>query len=330
MKKKILITKTLFPDIVDRLSPYFEVEFNREGKYTPERLQEALKGKSGVVLGGSEKIDGALLAGIDDNVLKAVCIPAAGYNNVDVAALTRAGVILTNAPGLVDETVADFAWGVLLATARRVKEGEDWLQDGQWKESAGSRFFGIDVYGKTLGIIGMGRIGQGIARRGIGFNVSVLYNNRHPLPASIEQACKAEYATREALLAASDFVILCLPYTPENYHLIGPAELEKMKPGAILINIARGGLIDEVALADAIREERLAGAALDVFEAEPAVYEGLLGLPNVMLTPHIAGATEVSQHAMARLAADNLVAALGYGPNAGRPPSILNPEVLKG
>ncbi|MDR3713656.1 MAG: D-glycerate dehydrogenase [Puia sp.] len=331
MKKKILVTRTLslFPDIEDRLSVWFDVEFSRGGKHAPDHFRDALRGKSGVLLGGGERIDEALLSSLGDSALKAVCIPAAGYNNVDIAALTRAGIIVTNAPGLVDETVADFAWGVLLATARRVKEAEDWLQEGEWKESAGSRFFGIDVYGKTLGIIGMGRIGQGIAKRGFGFNARILYNNRHRLPAETEQACRAEYATRDELLAGSDFVILCLPYTPESHHLIGPSEIKKMKKEAILINVARGGLIDEVALADAIREERLAGASLDVFEQEPTVYEGLLGLPNVLLTPHIAGATEASQHAMARLAADNLVAALGYGPDAGRPPSILNPELLE-
>ena len=329
MKKKILITRTFFPDIADRLSAYFEVELNQSGKYPPGHLQEALQGKSGVLLGGGEKIDASLLSGLTTGELKAVCISAAGYNNVDVAALTRAGVIVTNTPGLADETVADFAWGVLLGAARRVKEAENWLQDGQWKESAGNRFFGIDVHSKTLGIIGMGGIGQSIAKRATGFNMSVLYNNRHHLQVSVEQSCKADYVTKEELLSRSDFVILALPYTPENHHLIGAEALKRMKTTAILINVARGGLIDEVALADAIREEQLAGAALDVFEAEPAVYPGLLGLPNVILTPHIAGASEADQHAMARLAADNLIAALGYGPNAGRPPSILNPEVLE-
>jgi lactate dehydrogenase-like 2-hydroxyacid dehydrogenase len=328
MKKKVLITRTFFPDIAGRLEEYFEVELNQSGKYPPGRLLEALRGKSGVLLGGGEKIDASLLSGLTPGELKAVCISAAGYNNVDVAALTKAGVIVTNTPGLVDETVADFAWGMLLGTARKVKEAEDWLQDGQWKESAGSRFFGIDVHGKTLGIIGMGGIGQCIARRAAGFNMRVLYYNRHRLPVSIEQSGKAAYVTKEDLLSGSDFVILCLPYTPENHHLIDTAALKMMKPTAILINIARGGLIDEPALADAIREERLAGAALDVFEAEPVVYAGLLGLPNVMLTPHIAGASEADQHAMARLAADNLIAALGYGPQAGKPPSVLNPEVL--
>lgn len=326
MKQKILITRPIFPDIVERLREYFDVEVNDGPRYSPEEFRAALRDKSGVLVAGGEKMDAAVVHGLTG--LRAVAVSAAGYNNIDVPALTRAGVIAANAPGQADETTADFAWGLLIATSRRLVEAEHWLQEGNWKGAAGSRFFGTDIYGKTLGIIGMGRIGQAIARRAIGFRMQVLYHNRHPLDPATEQDCRATYATKEDLLAASDFVMLSLPYTPENYHLIGAKELRLMRPTAMLFNIARGGLIDEEALAVALRCQQLAAAGLDVFEKEPIVNPGLIGLPNVVLTPHLAGGTAATQHALANLAADNLIAALGHGPHAGHPPSILNPELL--
>jgi phosphoglycerate dehydrogenase-like enzyme len=326
MRQKILITKSFFPDLVERLRGYFDVEVNEGEKYSPAELKDALREKSGVLVAGGDKINEELLAGL--TALRAVCVSAAGYNNVDVPALTRAGVIGTNAPGPADETVADFAWGSLIAIARKLTEAEHWVLEGNWKASPGSRFFGTDIHGKTLGIIGMGRIGQAIARRAAGFRVSVVYNNRHKLAASIEQECGAAYRTKNELLAGSDFVILSLPYAPGNRHMIGAEELSLMRPSAFLINIARGGLIDEQALAAALTERKIAGASLDVFEEEPVIYPGLVGLPNILLTPHIAGATLEAQYGLASLAADNLIAALGFGPTAFHPPSILNPEVL--
>jgi lactate dehydrogenase-like 2-hydroxyacid dehydrogenase len=327
MKQKILITRPLFPDVVDRLREYFDVTINEGPRYTSEQLHEALRDKSGAIVAGGEKIDDAVLAGLTG--LKAICVSAAGYNNIDVAALTRAGVIGTNSPGPADETVADFAWGSMIATARRLVEAAHWVEQGQWKGSAGSRFFGVNLCDKTLGIVGMGRIGQAIARRAIGFRMSVLYHNRRRLDPALEAECRASYRTKEDLLREADFIVLAMPFTPENYHLIGRAELVLMRPSAMLFNIARGGLIDEEALAKALQEQRLAGAGLDVFEDEPAIHPGLMGLPNVVLTPHIAGGTAEAQHGLASLAADNLIAALGAGPRAGHPPSVFNPEVLK-
>jgi lactate dehydrogenase-like 2-hydroxyacid dehydrogenase len=174
----------------------------------------------------------------------------------------------------------------------------------------------------------MGRIGQAIARRAAGFRIKVLYYNRHRLDTPIEEEYKASYRSKEELLAESDFVLLALPYTPGNYHLIGEKELQLMRPSAMLFNIARGGLIDEPALAAALKSGQIAAAGLDVFEGEPAIDPGLIGLPNAILTPHIAGGTEEAQHGLASVAADNLIAALGLGPDAGHPPAILNPEVL--
>lgn len=327
MKQKILITRPLFPDIVDRLREFFDVTINEGPRYTPGQLREALRNMSGMLVSGGEKIDDEVLQGLTQ--LKAICVTAAGYNNIDVAALTRAGVIGTNSPGPADETVADFAWGLMIATSRRLVEAARSVEQGQWKESFPIRYFGVNLCDRTLGIMGMGRIGQAIARRAVGFRMPVIYYNRHRLATSIEEDCRASYRTREELLRQSDFVMLAMPYTPENYHLIGAAELQLMKPTAMLFNIARGGLIDEAALASALQRQQLAGAGLDVFEKEPAIYPGLMGLSNVVLTPHIAGATAEAQHGLASLAADNLIAALGLGPQAGHPPSVFNPEVLR-
>jgi gluconate 2-dehydrogenase len=327
MKQKILITRPVFPDVVDRLREYFDITLNEGPRYTSEQLNAALQGMSGALVSGGDKIDDSVLKGLTQ--LKAVCVTAAGYNNIDAAALTRAGVIGTNSPGPADETVADFAWGLMIATARRMVEASRSVELGQWKESFPIRFFGTNLCDRTLGIMGMGRIGQAIARRAVGFRMSVIYYNRHRLSASIEEDCRASYRTKEDLLRQSDYVLLAMPYTPENYHLIGAAELRLMKPSAMLFNIARGGLIDEAALATAIQRQQLAGAGLDVFENEPAIHPGLMGLANVVLTPHIAGATVEAQHGLASLAADNLIAALGLGPQAGHPPSVFNPEVLR-
>ena len=217
----------------------------------------------------------------------------------------------------------------MIATARRLVEAAHWVEQGQWKGTAGSRFFGVNLCDKTLGIMGMGRIGQAIARRAIGFRMRVIYHNRRRLDPALEAECRATLRKKEELLREADFIVLAMPFSSENYHIIGAAELAMMLPSALLFNIARGGLIDEAALAVALREQRVAGAGLDVFEGEPAIHPGLMGLSNVVLTPHIAGGTAEAQHGLASLAADNLIAALGLGPQAGHPPSIFNPEVLK-
>lgn len=326
MKPRILITRPLFPDIVDRLRGYFDVTINEGPRYSSAQLNAALQDMDGAIIAGGERIDDSVVQGLPR--LKALCVSAAGYNNVDVAALTRAGIIGTNSPGPADETVADFTWGLMIATARKLVEAAHWVQQGQWKGGTGSRWFGVNLCDKTLGILGMGRIGRAIARRAAGFRMKVLYHNRRPLDGPTERECQAAYRSKDELLQQADFIVLAMPFTKENYHLIGARELRLMRGSAMLFNIARGGLIDEEALATALKENRIAGAGLDVFEGEPAVYPGLLGLPNVVLTPHIAGGTAEAQHGLASLAADNLIAALGLGPQAGHPPSIFNPEVL--
>ena len=323
----ILVTRSIYPDVIRYLREFFEVEVNEGGKYTPSQLKAALSGKSGVLIAAGDRVDAQLIEGLTQ--LKAVCVTSAGYNNLDLPALTRAGILAANAGGPIDETTADFAWGLLLAASRHLGAAERWLREGSWKGSVGTRFFGTDVYGKSLGILGMGRIGRAIARRGSGFRMIVRYHNRRRLEPAIETSYQAGYVSLEALLRNSDYLVLSLPFTPDNRHLIGARELALMRPTAMLINIARGGLVDEQALYEALRDGRLAGAGLDVFEREPEVYPGLLTLQNVVLTPHIAGATDLAQHFLAREAADNLVAALGEGPMAGHPHSALNPEVLE-
>jgi gluconate 2-dehydrogenase len=327
MKQKILITRPFYEDLVQQLREYFEVRVNEGPRYTSAQLHEALQGMDGAIVAGGEVIDDEVLRGLTG--LKAICVSAAGYNNVDVAALTRAGVIGTNSPGPADETVADFAWGLMIATARRIVQAARWVEQGQWKGAAGSRWFGTNLCDKTLGILGMGRIGQAIAKRAVGFRMTVVYNNRHRLDPAVEVVCRAKFATKEEVLRRSDFVMLAMPYTPENYHLIGAVELALMRPSAMLFNIARGGLIDEAALAAALKGGVLAAAGVDVFEGEPIIHPDLLGLNNVVLTPHIAGGTPEAQYGLAKLAVDNLIAALGLGPEAGRPPSVFNPEVMK-
>ena len=327
MKQRILISRPTFPAVMDRLREYFDVTLNDGPRYTPEQLNIALREMDGALVSGGDRIDDTVLEGLTR--LKVVCVTAAGYNNVDVAALTRAGVVGTNSPGPADETVADFTFGLMIATARRIVEASWSIEKGEWKESFPIRFFGVNLCDKTLGILGMGGIGQAVARRAAGFRMPVIYHNRRRLTPDIEAGCAATYRTKEEVLREADFVVLAMPFTPENYHLISATELKLMKPTAMLFNIARGGLIDEAALADALRAGTIAAAGLDVFEKEPAVYPGLTVLPNAVLTPHIAGGTEETQEGLAAMAADNLITALTKGPQAVRRAAVFNPAVLK-
>lgn len=310
-KPHILIARAISPEVVDFLRQHFEVQTNQDDVvWSPEELAQHLQGKDGVLTTGSQTINAALLAACPQ--LKVVSNMAVGYNNFDVAAMTAAGVQGTNAPDVLTETTADFGFALLMATARRVTESEHYLRAGLWKEWRYDLFAGAEVHGSTLGIIGMGRIGQGIAKRGAyGFGMNVIYHNRSRLSDALETECKASYVSKEELLQTADHVVLVLPFTPENRHTIGAAELAQMKPTATLINIARGGIVDDAALAQALRAKTIAAAGLDVFEGEPSVHPDLLTVPNVVLTPHIASATMATRRAMAQLAADNLVAVLG-------------------
>ena len=323
-KARILVTRAVFPDVIERLAQHFEVESNQEDRiFSTDELAAKVRGKDGVFTTPSERITAEVLAA--NPSLKAVCNMAVGYNNIDVDAATRAGIVVTNTPDVLNETTADFAWALLLATARRVTESEHWLRAGKWQKWRYDSFLGADVHGSTLGIIGMGRIGQAIARRSMGFDMKVIYHNRSRLAPELEaRANNAQYVSKDDLLKTADHVLLALPYSPQAHHTIGAAELALMKPSATLINIARGGIVDDAALIVALRAKRLAAAGLDVFENEPAFDPAFLTLSNVVLTPHIASASEPTRRAMANCAADNLIAAL----TGNTPPNILNPQVL--
>ena len=318
----------MFPDIVDRLRAHFNVETNEaDVVWTQDELIAHLQGKAGVFITGTQPIDTALLEACPE--LRAVCSMAVGYNNIDVPACTARGVLVSNAPDVLTETTADFGFALMLAAARRITESEHFLRSGAWTKWSVDAFAGADVHGATLGVLGMGRIGQAIARRGaLGFAMKVIYHNRSKLDAAVESTLGARWVDKEALLRDSDHLVIVVPYSAASHHLVGAAELALMKPSATLTNIARGGIVDDAALAQALREGRIAAAGLDVFEGEPAVHPTLLTLRNVVLTPHIASASLPTRRAMANLAVDNLLAALGAGPNRGRPPTALNPGVL--
>jgi gluconate 2-dehydrogenase len=329
MKPNVLVCRAVFPDVVARLREHFEVETNDADEvWSRDELILRLQGKAGVFVTSSEPMDAALLGACPD--LRAICSMAVGYNNIDLPACTARGILVSNAPGVLTETTADLGFALMMAAARRVTEGERFLRRGEWTRWSVEMFAGSDVHGATLGILGMGRIGQAIARRGaLGFSMPVIYHNRSRLDPSIEAELGARYVSKEALLRESDHIVIVVPYSAASHHVIGAAELRQMKSTATLTNIARGGLVDDAALAEALRERRIAAAGLDVFEGEPKVHPGLLEVPNVVLTPHVGSASLPTRRAMANLAVDNLIATLGAGPARRAPPTALNPEVLK-
>ena len=326
-KPRVWISRPTFADIVARLEPYFVVSAElEERKLDSGELAAKLAGQDAVIVGLKEHIGAPEIARAKR--LRIVANLAVGYDNLDLAALSAAGIVASNTADVLNESVADFAWAMLLGVARQMSAAERWLRAGQWHATEFKAWLGSDVRGRTLGILGMGRIGHAIARRAVGFGMPVIYHNRSPRPAADERACHARHVDKPQLLGESDFLVLALPLTAQTRHAIGAPELALMKPTAMLINIARGGIVDEIALAAALREGRLAGAALDVFEGEPQVRPELLALDNVVLSPHIASATTGTRRAMASVAVDNVLARFGHGPHAGHPPNILNPNVL--
>lgn len=321
MKPKILVARAIFPDVIERLAQYFDVERNdADTVFSSDELRARLADKAGAITTASERIDASVLAGAPN--LRVVANMAVGYNNFDIEAMTAAGVMATNTPDVLNETTADFGWALLMATARRVTESERWLREGHWDKWAYDMFLGADVHGSTLGIVGMGRIGGAVARRAaLGFGMKVLYSNRSRNEAA-EKAYGAEHRTLPELLAQSDFVVTLVPLSPATERLIGAKEFAQMKRGAIFINAARGKVIDEAALVDALASGHLRAAGLDVFEREPvSVDSPLLKMKHVVALPHIGSATHETRHAMASCAADNLIAAL-----TGKPlQNVVNP-----
>ncbi len=324
MKPKILVSRATFPEAVELLQQHFDVEYNQQDEvWGPEELQRRLQDKLGVLSNPADRFSADVFAAVPG--LKAVCNIAVGYNNIDVSAATAAGVMVTNTPDVLNETTADFGWALMMAAARRITEGERYIRAGQWDKWRFDSFLGADVQGATLGIIGMGRIGQAIARRSTGFNMKVVYNNRSRLSPELERSANnAQYVERDELLRTADHVVLVLPYSADTLHTIGARELSLMKPTATLTNIARGGIVDDAALIDALKRGTIAAAGLDVFENEPALNPGFLELDNVALTPHIGSGSRPTRVAMAICAADTLIAAL----SGRRPPHLLNPAVI--
>ena len=324
-KPKILVARAIFPDALAKLEEKFEVQSNQaDDIFSPEQLRKHLAEVKGALVFGSERIDRNTLSDAKD--LKIVANISVGYNNFDVPAMTAAGVMATNTPDVLTDTTADFGFALLMATARRITESEHWIRNGQWdKMSIVYNPLGMDLHHTTLGIIGMGRIGQGIAKRALGFGMKVMYHNRKRLNEADEKACGARYVDKETLLREADHVVLVVPYSAESHHLIGAKEIALMKPTATLVNIARGGIDDDAALAAALKAKTIFAAGLDVYEGEPKVHPELLKLSNVVLAPHIASATEKTRRAMVALAIDNLNAAL----EGKRPPSLINTELWK-
>jgi gluconate 2-dehydrogenase len=320
MKPKILVTREIFDDVLDYLKQHFEVTSNQaDTPMDAETLANNLADKTGTMTTLVDRVDAKLLACCP--TLKAVCNIAVGFNNIDLAACSKAGVMATNTPGVLDDSTADFTWALILSTARRVVESDAHVRAGGWKGWYLKQFLGADVHHATLGILGFGRIGRRVARRALGFDMTVLYHDTQSADAATERSCNASFVSMDELLARADILTIHIPYAPSTHHLVGRPEFSKIKPGAILIHASRGGVVDDVALVEALKSGRVGGAGLDVFENEPALNPAFLGMKNVVLTPHIASSSEATRHAMAMLAAQNLVAAL----TTGAPPNLLNP-----
>src|SRR5713101_8371062 len=320
---KVFATHPLFEAARQILQEGCDVEYWAKPERPPrEEVLRRVKDKEGLICLLTEKINDELLRAAPK--LRIAANVAVGFDNIDVAACTKRGVVATNTPGVLDETTADFAWTLLMAVARRLGEGEALARSGNWKGWDLDQLVGTDVWGKTLGIVGFGRIGRAVARRAGGFQMKVIYTDAQRVPEAIEKELNAEFREMNALLAESDFISAHVPLLPETRGLFDAAKFSRMKPTAFLINTSRGPVVNEAALVAALEDNKIAGAALDVHENEPFIHPGLKRA-NVVLTPHIASASLETRTKMACIAAENVVALF----TGKRPPNILNPEVLK-
>jgi lactate dehydrogenase-like 2-hydroxyacid dehydrogenase len=324
MKSRVLISQKIFDEVVAMVRQHFEVDWNQsETPLSPSALILRLRDKMGAIILLTDRIDEEVLSKCSE--LKIVSNVAVGYNNIDVEACTRRGVMVTNTPGVLDDTTADLTWALLLATARRVVEADQFLRCLKWKGWKLMEFLGYDVHHKVIGICGLGRIGQRVARRAKGFEMQILYTDVIRAAPSLEEELGARFVDKKTLINQSDFITLHVPLMPETTHYIAMAEFNLMKPTAILINASRGPIVDEKALVQALQEKKIAGAGLDVYEKEPEVEPDLISMKNVVLVPHIASASYETRLRMAMMAAENLVAGL-----TGKcPPNLVNDEVLK-
>ena len=322
-KPKVFATHCLFDAARQILQETCEMEYWAKPERPPrEEVLRRVKEKDGLICLLTEKVNEELLRAAPK--LRIAANVAVGYDNIDVAACTKRGVAATNTPGVLDETTADFAWTLLMAVARRLSEGEALARSGNWKNWDLDQLVGTDVWGKTLGVVGFGRIGRAVARRASGFQMKVIYTDAVRAPAGVESELKAEFREMNVLLGASDFISVHVPLLPETRGLFDAAKFSRMKPTAFLINTSRGPVVNEAALVAALEGGKIAGAGLDVYENEPFIHPGLKRA-NVVLAPHIASASLETRTKMACIAAKNVVALF----TGQRPPNILNPEVLK-
>ena len=320
-KPKILLTRELPPKAMELLNDRVSVELMDSNDVTKEAIIKGLKDKEALLCLLTENIDAEILTA--SSHIKVVANVAVGFNNIDVAKATELRIPVTNTPGVLTETSADLAFALLMASARRVPESERYLRDGQWDGWGILQFLGTDIYDSTLGIVGLGRIGKALVRRAKGFNMHVMYWNRTRLAKEEERALGVTYAPLEEVLHRSDFISIHTAYNSGTHHFIGFEEFKLMKNTAYIINTARGPIIDENALVEALKNKEIAGAGLDVFEEEPKVHPGLLEMDNVVLLPHIGSATIATRTKMATMAVENLVAAL----EGKAPPNVVNPAI---
>ena len=323
VRPTVFITRPIFDPVLDKIASACEVQRNAEDRnLSRAELFAGLAGCQGVLAQLTDRMDREAIGHAPN--LRVIANIAVGYDNVDVPAATERGILVTNTPGVLTETTADFSFALLLAAARRMIEADHYARSGQWKQWKLDLLLGTDAHHATLGIIGLGRIGQAVARRARGFAMPVLYASPRRAAPEVEQELSARHVSLEALLRESDFVSLHVPLKPETRHMIGAPQLAQMKNTAILINTTRGPVVDEKALVAALREGRIAGAGLDVFEREPEIHPGLLALPNVVLAPHLGSASRQTRLRMVELAAENLLVAL----RGEVPPNLVNREVL--
>src|SRR5712692_7925206 len=322
-KPKVFSTHPLFEAPRKMLDEHFEVDYWDHPERPPRNeLLKRIADKDALICLLTEKINDELLTAAPK--LRIVANVAVGFDNVDVAACTQRKVVVSNTPGVLDETTADFAWLLLMAVARRVLEGDQLVRSGKWTGWNLDQLCGADVWGKTLGLLGFGRIGRAVARRTRGFQMRVIYNDAVRAPAEVEKELNVEFLERDQVLAEADFISVHVPLLPETRHLISVPQLARMKRTAYLINTSRGPVVDEAALLAALEAGQIAGAALDVHEKEPQVHPGLMKRADVILTPHIASASVETRTRMAAIAAENVIAVFA----GRRPPTALNPEVL--
>ncbi len=323
MKPRILITKHVYPEAVAILESVGDVQYHDTSVSLPAaELQAAVADKHAMVCQLTDHIDAAVMDSASD--LKVIANVAVGFDNIDIPAATERGIVVTNTPGVLTDTTADLAFTLLMAAARRISEADRFLRAGRWQQWEIDLLCGHDIHGHTLGVLGLGRIGRGMAQRAKGFGMRVIYHDQVRAAAAEEQEWGIEFVDRESLFSESDFLSIHVPLTDSTRHAVGKAEFERMKPTAVLVNTSRGPVVDEVALAAALENGQIASAGLDVFEAEPTVEPRLLALENLVLVPHIGSASIKTRTRMCTMAAENAAAVLA----GKRPPNPVNPEIL--